>query len=162
MDITKLMEPAERIFEFAKNEYVKLRLYPTTAQYQIEAAKTAGIDLVKLAELVDKNKMRDMNEKKAVAVVAQNQEFKSVLTPDFDGNVEYKLLVCLHGVDPDDHSFMMGDRAAKLDRAFWTNMLQKSPKLFGKIQAAVEKFQEEYAVILDEPVNESGEANGNS
>lgn len=161
MDISKLMEPAERLFEFGKDEYVKLRLFPLKARYQIEQAKMEGIDVVKLAELVQKNKLDTANENKLTSVIAKNEAFKGVLTPDFNGGIDYQILVCLFGVDPDDHSFVWNGKNAHLDRAFWENLLAKDPKTFAMIQKAAEMFQEEYR-LLDKPVGEAGEQKGNS
>lgn len=164
MDVKRLYEPAERILELGENEYVKLKLYPIRARYQIEQAKTEGFDVVKLAELVKKDNIVQQNEDKVIAKVAQNQEYKKTLLPDYDGGINYKMLVCQHGVDPDDHTFMIDEKTIKLDRAFWENLLSKNPILFNRIQREVEKFQNDYNIdaVMSEKVNEAGEQKGNS
>lgn len=165
MDVKKLYEPAEKILEIGENEYVKLKLYPIREVYKIEQAKTEGFDVVKLTEMVREDKLENQSEDKVVARVAKDQKYKQTVLPGYDGGINYMMLVCLNGVDPDDHTFMVDGKPIKLDREFWENLLQKRPGLFHIIKKEVEKFQAEYDfnAVMSEVVDDTSKnQKGNS
>ena len=156
MDASKFLFPANKKLDISglagEGDFVTLKVIPIAIRYQINRAKTKGIDWQKVREILQDETKFTLTDDDIQKIMASGR-IKEVFTSEYDSGIEAQILTLNVAVDPDNHSFVdAGGKPVKLDRAFWEGLGAVKPKLFEFIYDELIKYQGEMAL---------GESTGN-
>lgn len=150
MDIQKLTEKAEQKIDLAAagwpEDYVYVKLFPLKARQVIQKARTQGLNMARVLELLQASGKTATQDN--IAVLLQDKEIAATVFNDqFDISYsEYKTAVLKYGLDPVRHTFKDQDKPVVIDDAFLDQLSGTAPALFEYLVVQVEKYNEGYVL----------------
>ena len=144
MDISKIICPAEKVYIF-EGDFVTLKVIPLKMRYQIDRAKTKGVDYGKIKSMLESEGKTQLTEVDISKIVLEGK-MDTIIDDSFDNGVEGKILTLIYGTDPVKHSFKNGETPIVLDRKFWEALGDIDTVTFNKIYFAVEQYQKEMSL----------------